>query len=107
MIWRTRFSSLAVSTRPQNETVSSKCSALQQWRRDPEAARARVEHLGAKVQRNLARRLYGANGQSPAGGLTPPITCRPTLLRPLFVEGFRSLEMRRHDHAEQRQHRDH
>src|SRR5450755_3871537 len=65
MIWRTRFSSLTVSTRPQNETVSSKCPALQQWRRDPEAARSRVEHRRAKVQRNLARRLYGANGQSP------------------------------------------
>jgi hypothetical protein len=65
MIWRTRFSSLAVSTRPQNETVCSKCSALPQWRHDLEAARSRVEHLGAKVQRNLTRRLYGANGQSP------------------------------------------
>src|ERR1035441_2041560 len=35
MIWRTRFSSLAVSTRPQNETVPSKCSALQQRRQTP------------------------------------------------------------------------
>ena len=33
-----------------------------------EAARSRVEHLEAKVQQNLTRRLYGANGQSPGHG---------------------------------------
>src|ERR1700683_3504724 len=65
MIWRTRFSSLAVSTRPQNETVSSKCPDPQQWRHDSGVARSRVEHLGAKVQRNPTHQLYGANGQSP------------------------------------------
>src|ERR1019366_3036513 len=63
MIWRTRFSSLAVSTRPQNETVSSKCF------RSPTAAAdavtSRVGHPEEKVQRNLTRLLYGANGQSP------------------------------------------
>src|ERR1019366_933096 len=63
MIWRTRFSSLAVSTRPQNETVSSKCF------RSPTAAAdavtSRVGHPEEKGQRNLTRLLYGANGQSP------------------------------------------
>src|ERR1022692_2744211 len=83
MIWRTRFSSLAVSTRPQNETISSKCPALQQWRRDPEAARSRVEHRGAKVQRNLTRRLYRANGQSPVAGESacPTLPCKLLSLR--------------------------
>src|SRR5579872_4293244 len=82
MIWRTRFSSLAVSTRPQNETVSSKCSALQQRRHDAEAARSRVEHLKVKVQQNVTRLLYGANGQSPGRSAAPvrsgprPITFR-------------------------------
>src|SRR5271157_3109679 len=64
MICLTRFSSPAVSTRPQNETVSPKWFALQQ-RRDSEAATSRVEHLEEKVQQNLTRQLYGANGQSP------------------------------------------
>jgi hypothetical protein len=68
MIWRTRISSLAVSTRPQKETVSSKCPTLQQWRHDLVAARSRVEHLEEKVQRNLRHQLYGANGQSPVAG---------------------------------------
>src|SRR5450631_3430863 len=66
MICLTRFSSLAVSTRPQNETVSLKYFALQQRRHDSEAATSRVEHLEEKVQQNLTRQLYGANGQSPA-----------------------------------------
>src|SRR5664279_3344332 len=65
MICLTRFSSLAVSTRPQNETVSLKYFALQQRRHDSEAATSRVEHLEEKVQQNLTRQLYGANGQSP------------------------------------------
>src|ERR1039458_7886877 len=65
MICLTRFSSPAVSTRPQNETVSPKCFALQQRRHDSEAATSRVEHLGEKVQQNLTRQLYGANGQAP------------------------------------------
>src|SRR5664279_500924 len=70
MICLTRFSSLAVSTRPQNETVSLKYFALQQRRHDSEAATSRVEHLEEKVQQNLTRQLYGANGQSPADGNT-------------------------------------
>src|ERR1017187_9735328 len=66
MIWRTRLSSLAVSTRPQNETVFSKCLALLRRLPASGAVQSRVEHPGTKVQRNLPRPLYGANGQSPA-----------------------------------------
>src|ERR1700733_12411541 len=91
MIWRTRFSSLAVSTRPQNETVSSKCSALQQWRRHPEAARSRVEHRKANVQRNLTRLLYRANGQSPEAGF---------LARLLATHGIRGTMLAGHDAEE-------
>src|ERR1019366_7938572 len=65
MIWRTRLSSLAVSTRPQNETVFSKCLALLRRLPASGAVQSRVEHPGTKVQRNLPRPLYGANGQSP------------------------------------------
>src|ERR1035441_6740435 len=71
MIWRTRFSSLAVSTRPQNETVSSKCSALQQRRQTP--PQGRIGHPEEKVQRNLTRLLYGANGQSPEASEARPL----------------------------------
>src|SRR5271165_3774722 len=73
MIWRTRLSSLAVSTRPQNETVSSKCSALPQ-RRLSQPARSSVEHLEEKVQRNLPRQLYATKGQSPAAAFQAAVS---------------------------------
>ena len=75
MIWRTRFSSLAVSTRPQNETVSSKCLALQPWRHDSEAATSSVDHLEEKVQRNLRASFTAqmANLQGGAGSPAMPL----------------------------------
>src|ERR1022692_4179322 len=36
-----------------------------------DAATSRVGHPEEKVQRNLTRLLYGANGQSPGAGLSP------------------------------------
>jgi len=71
MICLTRFSSLALSTRPQNETVSSKGLALFQRLSVQGTAKSRVDHPEEKVQQNLtrlARELHGANGQSPVKG---------------------------------------
>src|SRR5271165_2576045 len=92
MIWRTRLSSLAVSTRPQNETVSSKCSALPQ-RRLSQPARSSVEHLEEKVQRNLPRQLYATKGQSPEAAFQAAFsdTRRISQASLCYARGIRSL----------------
>src|ERR1019366_7977568 len=76
MIWRTRLSSLAVSTRPQNVTAFSKCLALLQRLPASGAVESRLDHLGEKVQRNLSRQL---------GRRKWPISRRPISNRPADV----------------------